>query len=356
MRTLLLSPEIFSGEGGIMRILRLYLKAACEISGSRGSVACVSLNDGEGAPAGLHEYSGENLERWAPCGRSKIRFAMLAVWWTWRSETVICGHIGQLPVVWIASLFRPSIRYHLIAHGIEVWRPYTFIERRALRRATSILCVSSYTREQILRRCPLPAESLPVLANALDPSLVPKSRSAIEGTSPTILSISRLSASDSYKGIGHLISAMPAVLMEIPAARLRIVGRGDGRAELEELVRELHLEDAVTFLGFLSDELLGAEYDRCRLFALPSEKEGFGLVYLEAMAHGRPCLAALSGGAPEVLTPETGILIGYGDIPSISRGIIAAMKTDWNIEALLARAQHFSYPAFRSRLAELVYP
>jgi glycosyltransferase involved in cell wall biosynthesis len=123
---------------------------------------------------------------------------------------------------------------------------------------------------------------------------------------------------------------------------------------LQDLATSLKLERSVEFTGFRSDAELKGEFEGCRLFALPSEKEGFGLVYLEAMAHGRPCLGARSGGVPEVITKETGILVGYGDVPGIASAIIAAFQTQWSVEALLAHVRSFSYQVFKERLESLL--
>jgi phosphatidyl-myo-inositol dimannoside synthase len=270
------------------------------------------------------------------------------------SDKIICGHIGQLPLAWMVSKLRPKLSYYLVAHGIEVWRPFSFIERRALKGARCIFCVSEYTRQQLLRHCPLPAVKTAVLHNALDPYLDPNSQAAPRSGPPVILSISRLSLADSYKGIGHLISAMPTVRASIPDVRLRVVGRGDGLRSLQELAQRLQLERAVVFAGFRSDLELKGEFENCWLFALPSEKEGFGLVFLEAMAHGRPSLGARSGGVPEVITENTGLLVEYGDVPGIASAIVAALKREWSVEPLLERARMFSFPIFKDRLASLL--
>jgi glycosyltransferase involved in cell wall biosynthesis len=169
-----------------------------------------------------------------------------------------------------------------------------------------------------------------------------------------ILSISRLTLSDNYKGIDHLIAAMPSVCAAIPGVRLRIVGQGDGLPRLQSLARDLNLGNAVEFTGYLSDTEIAKELAHCRLFALPSQKEGFGLVYLEAMAHGRPCLGARAGGVPEVLTEETGVLVEYGDVPGIASAIIEALKRDWSVAALRERARAFSYPQFKERLSKFL--
>ena len=169
---------------------------------------------------------------------------------------------------------------------------------------------------------------------------------------PTILVVTRLLAADRYKGVQTIIEAMPAVRAAIPAAQLRIVGRGDDLPRLRGIAAQLGVTDTVTFTGFVEDAQLQRELDECRLFALPSRKEGFGLVFLEAMARSRPCLGARAGGVPEVISEESGVLIEYGDIPGIAAACIAALRRDWDERAILARAEHFSYEAFRRRLAE----
>jgi glycosyltransferase involved in cell wall biosynthesis len=147
---------------------------------------------------------------------------------------------------------------------------------------------------------------------------------------------------------------MPAVLARIPAARLRIVGRGDGLPGLQALANRLRLNDSVEFVGFRSDHELLEEFARCRLFALPSQKEGFGLVYLEALAHGRPCLGARSGGVPEVITADTGVLVEYGDVPGIAASTIAALERQWTLEPFIERTKFFSYASFRDRLSAML--
>ena len=111
-----------------------------------------------------------------------------------------------------------------------------------------------------------------------------------------ILTVARLDARERYKGVDQLIEAMPAVLQTVPAARLRIVGTGSDLPRLKELAARLGVADSVEFAGFVDDEHLRAAYRDCALFALTSSGEGFGIVFLEAMAHGKPCLGARAGG------------------------------------------------------------
>ncbi len=353
-RITLLVPEIFSSEGGIQRIMRAYLRALAELAPQPGSVRLLSLNDAAISPRHLHAVEQVALASATGCQRRKaflLRSLLLAARQT---DHVICGHIFMLPVAWLARRLNPRLTYSLVAHGIEVWRPFNTIERTALRGASRILCVSDFTRQELLRHCPLPDGRAVVLANSLDPDFEIAAGRPLAECPPHILTVSRLSPTDRYKGVETLIEAMPAVRAQIPAARLRIVGRGGDLPRLMNLAHKLQVADAVDFLGYVEDARLRDELRNCRLFALPSRKEGFGLVFLEAMAHGRPCLGARAGGIPEVISPETGVLPEYGDVPGIAREAIGALNRDWDEQSLLSRAQEFSYENFRSRLASLL--
>jgi glycosyltransferase involved in cell wall biosynthesis len=269
------------------------------------------------------------------------------------SDLIICGHIAQLPVAWLASLFIPNLRYTLVAHGLEVWRPFTWLERRALQGAWRILCVSDYTRREILSRIPLAPERVIVVPNALDPALEAPAAVPRSGP-PVILTVSRLASADRYKGIDHLIEAMPAILSTTPSVTLRIVGRGDDRPRLEQLARDRGVTASVEFTGYVNDDQLRDEFAGCTIFALPSQKEGFGLVYMEAMIHGKPCIAAQAGGAPEVITPGSGLLVPYADVPALATACTTALSKPWDTPLIRACAQRFSYQEFRHRLEYLL--
>jgi len=354
MNTLLLAPELFASEGGIARILRLYLKALCELSEPAGQLSVVSLNDATFDSRELRRYSNQRLTDWAACDRSKLAFVKAARRMSANADLIVCGHVAQLPVAWaMRKLRRKPIKYTLIAHGLEVWRPFNRMEILALRGADRIWCVSEFTRRELLRYAKIPLTTTVVLPNALDPQL--------EITKPApqvhefdILTVSRLNQSDCYKGIDHLIEALPAIRREIPAARLRIVGRGDDLPRLHETAKRLHLTTFIDFLGYVGDEELKRELGACRLFALPSQKEGFGLVFLEAMIHGKPCIGSRDGGIPEVLTPESGMLVNYGNVPELSTACVAALRRTWDPAAIHARASEFSYSRFRDKLTSLI--
>ncbi len=350
-RTLLLAPEIFASEGGIPRILQAYLKALCDLAVPDRAVRLLALNDSVVASTDVRRCANNRLEDWFVCSREKARFVRAALRMSRGCDWIVCGHVAQLPVAWLAQRLNPRLRYALVAHGIEVWRPFSLTERIALRGAAKILCVSDYTRGELLRHCPLPSGRAVVLHNTLDPWFEIRPGAPLAQCPPVILLVSRLTYDDRYKGVQTMIEAMPAIRASIPHATLRIVGRGDDFARLQSVRNQLGLASAVEFLGYVDDKRLDHELQRCRLFALPSKKEGFGLVFLEAMAHGRPCLGARAGGVPEVISPETGFMVEYGDVPALATAAIEALRHDWDENQILARAREFSYEPFKRKLA-----
>jgi phosphatidylinositol alpha-1,6-mannosyltransferase len=355
MKALLLSPELFLHEGGIARILRLYLKAICELAGPGGRVDSVVLNDHPAIDPRISRYATAQLGEQIGCDRSKLRFIREAVRLGRRAEVLVCGHLHQLAIARLAKVFNPRLRYYLIAHGIEVWRPYTLLERKALLGAHRILCISEYTRRSMLRFFPeLPPDRLVIVPNTLDPYFAPAlndRESKAPFATPRILTVARLASADTYKGVDTLIEAMPLVRREFPLARLRIVGQGDDLPRLEALVQRLGVGFAVDFTGPLSDEALRAEYAGCDFFALPSRKEGFGLVYLEAMIYGKACLGARAGGTPEVITDAAGQLVEYGNIPDLAAAIADLARYPRDSEVVRRHADSFAFPAFTARLA-----
>jgi phosphatidylinositol alpha-1,6-mannosyltransferase len=355
VKTLLLCPELFASEGGIPRMLRLYLRALCEEATATPDdrVSLAVLNDKNFPASLLTRYTNDRLGEIFAGGRDKRRFFSAALGLGRRSRRIVCGHVRQLFIARLAKFFRPSTNYYLVAHGIDVWRPFGPLERMALRGARRIFCVSDYTRREIMKSCPgLRAEQLAVLPNALDPSF-PIFAPPPRPNAHVIFTLTRLDSAETYKGVDHLIAALPSIQCELPGARLRIGGTGDDLPRLKALAQAQGVANAVEFLGFVEEAQLANEFNACDLFALPSGKEGFGLVYIEAMAHGKPCLGARAGGVPEVITNDCGVLVDYGDGPGLAAAGIAALRRHWNVNDILDRARYFSYENFRTRLAAL---
>jgi phosphatidylinositol alpha-1,6-mannosyltransferase len=127
-----------------------------------------------------------------------------------------------------------------------------------------------------------------------------------------LLTVSRLDRRDRYKGHDRVIEAIPEIERLLGrTVRYRVVGAGDAIADLRSLAASAGIADRVTFLGRVDHQQLAAEYAGCDVFVMPSRMElnergswlgeGFGIVYAEAQAAGRPVVASSQGGAPETL-------------------------------------------------------
>ncbi len=211
--------------------------------------------------------------------------------------------------------------YAVMLLGIEVWRPLSWTRRRALEGARLRLAISRATLDRARPFLPPEARDAAVLhltledrpaAGELDGGLLAE---AGEGF---LLLVGRMSASERYKGHDELLHAMPRLAAEcrsagLPAPRLLLAGDGDDRLRLEAEARALGVAPAVRFAGFVSEATLAELYRRAAALVMVSRGEGFGLVYLEAMRAGTPCVAARGTAAEEVIANgETGFLVAPG--------------------------------------------
>jgi glycosyltransferase involved in cell wall biosynthesis len=245
-----------------------------------------------------------------------------------------------------------------MAHGVEVWKKLDIMTGVGARFASELWCVSEFTARQLWRYNNLAGTPTFVLPNALEED--PPAAQPRETGPPTLLSVCRLDSSERYKGVDAALRAHALLLSEMPELRFHVVGEGTDIGRLEQIVSDLGTGDRVSFLGRLSSADLASEYARCTVFVLPSRKEGFGIVFLEAMAHSKPVVALRSGGTPEVVIEgQTGFLVE----PDNLGGLYAALRRLLHSEELRARMgrdgramvdRFFTPGAFRERLDALV--
>ncbi len=126
--------------------------------------------------------------------------------------------------------------------------------------------------------------------------------------------VARMSSAERYKGHDELLEAWPIVKAHLPDARLVCVGDGDDLPRLQQKAHELGIGSETIFTGFVSADELHGWYDAASVFAMPSRGEGFGLVYLEAMSHGLPCIGSVHDAAGEIIDDGvTGHLVDQSD-------------------------------------------
>jgi phosphatidylinositol alpha-1,6-mannosyltransferase len=206
----------------------------------------------------------------------------------------------------------------LFLHGIESWRPQNWFMRSLLKRVDSFLSNSAYTWDRFVafnrQFSHYPHKTVHLGLGA------PLAES--ESTSdcgPVVIMIGRMAEQEDYKGHREMIHAWRLVVQRIHDAELWIVGCGTLQKELERVALESSVHHHIRFFGEVSPEKKQDLLSRSRCLALPSRGEGFGLVYLEAMRIGRPCLVSSVDAGQEVVNPpEAGLAVYPGDIHEIA--------------------------------------
>lgn len=232
------------------------------------------------------------------------------------------------------------------------------LERRAARTADRVVVTSEYSRGVVRDAYGVPAAGIAVVPEGID--LSAWSRRPEPGpwsARPVILNVARQYP---RKNTATLLRALPRVLDRVPDARLRVVGDGPETPALRRLARDLRLGEAVRFLGAVEDTReLRREYASASVFCLPSRQEGFGIVFLEAMAAGLPIVAGRAGAVPEVVPDgEVGRLVAPTDREALAGALVRLLR-DSEVRREMARrgrrrVRGFTWPRVARRFLRAV--
>ncbi len=357
-RILLLLPEVFQSAGGIQTFCRSLCLAAGRWAEANGALLDAFVLNDAGSPdaryvnGGFHSYTG--------AGKSKARFisGVLRQLVAAPPDLLIIGHVSLSPL----ALFCPGgrVKTCVIGYGIEAWRPLGWAERKALRAADTVLAISDFTRDELIKRNGLAPDRVKLFPCSLDPHWTAGGDPSRQTTPPMLLTVCRLMKEDSYKGVDSVIRSLPAVIEEVGAVDYRVVGDGDDLPRLKRLAEEMGVSGYVTFTGVIRGDELIEHYRQCSLFVMPSEGEGFGIVFLEAMAHARPVIGGAHAGTLSVIEDgESGILVERNDTAKLARSIVRVLKSK-ELSERLGRAGHerlqrlFTFQRFESNLGSLI--
>lgn len=247
-------------------------------------------------------------------------------------------------------------RYLIPLLGIEVWRPLSLDRRKALANATVKFAISRHTLDRALPFCPDLAGTavLPLALEEREPAGAVDLAVLKQAGEGFFLIVGRMATTERYKGHDQMLAALP------PGARLVVAGDGDDRPRLSAKAAELGVADRVFFAGFVSEATLAELYRRCAALVMPSRGEGFGLVYLEAMRAGKPCVAARGSAAEEiVLDGETGVLVDPDDREELARALAGLLGVPAGARRMGAAGRErwqreFGADRFRERLTPML--
>jgi phosphatidylinositol alpha-1,6-mannosyltransferase len=360
-----LFPEL-SSTGGIQRSGVLTALALASFAEKRGeSCRLLSLNDRAGGDS--LKDSGYEI-RFTGCGGSKAHLASSALSLAIRQPAIVLAlHPNLAPVVAATKVLAPGMRSVVVVHGVEVWKPLPVITRRSLQSVDRVLAPSEYTLSCATREQRLLIGKGRKLGWSLGPEFDPRAIPSAGSLPPlgfprgrVILTVGRLEASEAYKGVDHLIAALPPLLKMFPDVHLVVVGEGSDLPRLQSLAQASGAPDHVHFLPFIAHDELPNAYDHCEIFAMPSRGEGFGIVFIEAMARGRPVIGGAHGGTPEIIDDGvSGYLIPYGDVAQLTDRLQRLLSNDFLRQEMgaqaLAKAQRdFTFSRFSNELAAIL--
>jgi phosphatidyl-myo-inositol dimannoside synthase len=310
----------FGGVGGVERAGQIVWEGIVNASAGDNHVICYGApiqveGNGAGGPirGTLHQTS------------SQVMAVAMAASRRWPVQLVFVWHMGMLKMLpFIRTKGSKTVLFLL---GIEAWRPVSKVVARLLSRVDLFLTISDFTWETFLKYHP----HLSSAAHLTVPLGLggPIAGVVREPSDPsTALMIGRIARSESYKGHDAVIAAWSKVQNRIPGALLKMIGPCDMREDLLALAERHGVRESVEIVGKVTEEDKARYIAECRCMALPSRAEGFGLVYLEAMRMGRPCVVSNLDAGREVVCPGDG---------SISGGLAVDPSNSYELASALIR-------------------
>ena len=249
----------------------------------------------------------------------------------------------------------------LFIFGLDAWQPpRSALAARLAAKVDTVIAISEVTTERFLAWARLPRDRVFLLPNAVaqqhygagdkNPDLV--QHYGLAGKI-VLLTVSRLCATDNYKGIDEVLGLMPALAAEVPEIAYLIVGDGDDRERLQAKARSLGVADRVVFAGFIPEKEKPDHYRLADAYVMPGWGEGFGFVYLEAMACGIPVLGSKLDGSREALRDGAlGILVDPHDPDELRWGILETLKRPGGV--IPPGLSYFSLENFTERCHAIV--
>jgi len=322
--------------GGIASANLNILHALQELTSRRGlAFRILCLNE---SPSDRPDFIHDAVPFQAFNG-SKLRYSTALVRSFSRETLYVFDHV-RLAMPLAPFLAFGQAACVIIAHGSESWRRIRPSSRWLFRRARMCLTNSHFTLKKMRATfddfngadCLLGLSPQHPLNEQIPTSPGEQLRlRSVDGVERVIgeqmiLLVSRMDASEGEKGHAQLLQIWDGVLQAFPGAQLVFAGPGNNRDRLFTHAESIGADSSVFIPGHQSAQALQKLYQACYAFVMPSRQEGFGLVYLEAMNHAKPCLGCYDNGSEDVIVHgETGLLIHDPDDPVELRGAITRL-------------------------------
>lgn len=348
-----LVTDAFGGYGGIAQYNRDLLTALAAQDRVSDVLVLPRLADQDLEPL------PQKIQQLAPTRTPLIYAAQAAkAALRFRPDIIFNGHLYHGPLA--AALVKlTGAKLVSQLHGTEVWRRLSRRHLMPLQLSNVVLCVSRDTCTKYSRQSA--SENAVVVHNTVGSDFTPGNRAAARARFQlddrfVILTVARLDARNGYKGHDKVIAALPRVVAETGRrVTYLIAGIGEDQPRLEQLAREAGLANVVRFLGKVSRAELPDLYRAADLFAMPSTGEGFGIVFLEAMACGTPAIGLAFGGSPDALADGAlgACVPPEADFSAALAAAVAAPRPD-PVELASKVQARFGLAAFEQRVGDVL--
>ena len=307
---LFLTLNTYSRMGGIQQFNRAFCLGLNRLQATQGwHVKHLALADDALAKPNEqcqppHTYQPFGYRRWS--------FSLAALRHWKRCQVVVLGHANLLPLAWLGTWLSKSTQVVLITHGYEAWQPLPWSGRLGLKKLAQCWCVSQYTASQVQQQWGLPAAKVQLLPNCLNPFFAAVQQADVSRLHQRLrigrqrrylLTLARLSSREHRKGYDAVLEILPRLKLQFPEICYVLAGKYDDKEyfRIQDRIAALGLTGSVAMPGYVPDADLPALYQMCEIFIMPSTKEGFGIVYIEAAWSGCQVIALNAGGASEAL-------------------------------------------------------
>ena len=361
--------EVFAQEGGIQSYVQDVLQAYGELYSSRHQVKANATvfvlrdraHQNSFKPNWFTFHHLGALPPWK--GRLLLSILLLSCLLRQRPRQVFCGHVNLATLV--RSFCQPlGIPYTVLTYGKEVWEQLPIQQRQALS-ASSIWTISRYSRDRLCQANDINPRNVQILPCVVDGAVFipgPKPPELVQkyglADAKVLMTVARLWKGDIYKGVDVTIRALPKILQAYPHVKYLVIGRGDDQPRLMQLVTDLNVAKQVIFAGFVPTDELVAHYRVADAYIMPSQ-EGFGIVYLEALACGLPVLSGDDDGSADPLQDgRLGWRVPHRDPEAVAAACLEILAgNDQRCDGQWLRKQtllKFSKQALRNQLQQLL--
>lgn len=368
VKVLFLTLKTFSLTGGIEKVCRSLSRVLYDLSEEKIVQSTVYSMYDKNTDRDSRYLSKQQFRGF---GGKKEQFVVHSFLNGLRADVILLSHIHLISTAYLIKKVYPRKKVYLLAHGIEIWKKLSVSKLRILNQLDKIICVSDFTAQKIMDMHHIPIEKIEILNNCLDPFYYlstefekPKNlldRYLLTNENIIMFSLSRLSSSEKYKGYDHTIEILPKLLEKYPTLIYLLGGKWDTieKKRLDELIINNNLQDHIRMVGFIDETEITEHFLLSDMFILPSKKEGFGIVFIEALASGLRVIAGSKDGSVDALKGGTlGVLVDPDDQEGILNSICNLLKhkhTESEKKILQEKClEAFGYASYRESIKSLI--